>query len=156
MNSRSRFRKARVTKRYEALAPYRSQYEKNIANLLSENNIEFQYEPKKIDYIYPTKRGKCQTCGGSDVGRIATYTPDFWFPKHGVWVEAKGKWDSAGRTKTLAVLDSDNELNRDNFRMLFMYNNWVTSKHKEKYTDWCAKHKIICAVGLDVPEEWLQ
>jgi len=90
------------------------------------------------------------------VGRLATYTPDFWFPKHGFWVEAKGKWDSAGRTKTLAVLDSDNELNRDNFAMLFMYNNWVTRTHTQRYTDWCDKHEIVCAVGTEIPMEWLK
>jgi|TARA_R100000084_G_C4638925_1_gene142653 hypothetical protein len=122
---------------------------------MEENEIEFDYEPEKINYIYPIKAGLCSNCGSEHVGRRAIYTPDFRINSSGVWVETKGKWDSKGRTKILAVLDTSGSIDRDNFRMLFMYNNWITKAHKLTYMDWCEKHNIIAAVGTSIPEEWL-
>jgi len=90
------------------------------------------------------------------VGRKTTYTPDFFLKKTKLWVETKGKWDGKGRTKILAVLESDNDLTRDNFRMLFMYDNWLTKKKYRRYTEWCADKSIICAVGRDIPEDWVR
>lgn len=154
-SARSKLKKKR-TRRAQLLAPYKSQYEQNVAAKLEEKGVAFEYEPKQIKYIYPTKRGICQACGSNAVGRLASYTPDFWLPELGIWVEAKGKWDSAGRTKILAVLASDNELTKDNFKMLFMYDNWVTRNKTMRYTGWCDKQFIDSAVGVEMPKEWLK
>ena len=122
---------------------------------MEEQGIEFDYEPEKINYIYPVKNGYCSDCGGVSVGRRAIYTTDFRIHSSGIWVEAKGKWDGQGRTKILAVLSTSDAITVDNFRMLFMYNNWITKAHKMTYMDWCERHDIIAAVGKTIPKEWL-
>ena len=135
---------------------FRSNYEKQVAQNLLKNKIKFQYEPKAFSYYYPVHSGSCFDCNSTNVGRKTTFTPDFFLTKSNVWVETKGKWDGKGRTKILSVLESDNELTRKNFRMLFMYDNWLTKKKYRRYTDWCADKSIICAVGRDIPEGWVK
>jgi len=143
------------TKSNISIAPYRSKFEYNIADHLENSGIEFNYELKKIPYLFPIANAYCNECGSNNAGRKATYTPDFFLVSSGLWIEAKGKWDSKGRTKILSVLESDNELTRDNFRMLFMQNNWITSNKKKKYMDWCIEHGIVSACGKVIPKEWL-
>jgi len=36
-----------------------------------------------------------------------------------------------------------------------MRDNWLTAGKKERYTDWARKLGIECAVGEDIPEDWL-
>ena len=86
------------------LGKYRSNFEREIAKELRRKKVKFKYEPKKIYYQYPIVRGICNECGGTQVGRRTSYTPDFFLPKSEIWIEAKGKWDSSGRTKILSVL----------------------------------------------------
>jgi len=117
--------------------------------------VAFEYEPKKIPYLHPVHRGTCLSCGSLDVGRNTVYIPDFWLPKHGLWVEAKGRWTGAGRTKMLAVLSADNEITLDNFRMVFMYDNWLTKKRNQTYSKWCQTNGITCSTGVELPREWL-
>tara|TARA_R100000306_G_C4327972_1_gene118707 strand:+ start:36 stop:572 length:537 start_codon:yes stop_codon:yes gene_type:complete len=141
-------------KRKKSLHPYRSRFERDIAEKFKEEGVSFQYEPFKIEYRLPIKSGVCDTCEGSAVSRLCTYTPDFYLPDSRIWIEAKGKWDSAGRTKTLAILGTSRAINRENFRMLFMYNNWLTKNKKETYLDWCERHNITAAVGTAIPKGW--
>ena len=138
-----------------SIKPYRSRFELNIALWLEKAGVSFEYEPKKISYLHPVHQGVCLSCGATHVGRQAFYLPDFWLPKQNLWVEAKGRWTSSGRTKTLAVLSSNNELSLDNFRMLFMYDNWLTKKHRQTYTGWCQTQGIVCSTGVELPKEWL-
>ena len=139
-----------------SIAPYKSNYEFKIAKQMEESGVAFSYEPERIQYTYPVKNGVCENCGSVAVGRRASYTPDFWLPVSQLWVEAKGKWDSQGRTKIMAVLNTSGAITLENFRMLFMYNNWITKKHKITYMDWCEKNEIIAAVGKAIPKEWTQ
>jgi hypothetical protein len=41
-------------------------------------------------------------------------------------------------------------------RFLFMRDNWLTGKHKHKYSDWAKKLGVPYAIGTTVPEEWVQ
>ena len=123
---------------------------------LEDEGINFLYEPEKIPYIYPIQNSICRDCGGRNAGRKATYTPDFYLVDFDLWIETKGKWDSSGRTKILSVLASENKLNRENFRMLFMYDNWLTSKKKQRYIDWCVTQDIVAAAGDTLPLGWLK
>ena len=141
--------------RRKLIAPYQSKYEYEIAQDLLKRGIAFEYEPKQIPYIYPVRKGTCNDCGSVNVGRLAIYTPDFWLPELELWVEAKGRWDGSGRTKILAVLETSEVIHRDNFKMLFMYDNWITKKHKLTYTGWCQKHQILSDVGNTLPKDWL-
>lgn len=152
MNARSRSKKARKA----SIAPYSSYYEYEVAQNLQNQGIKFEYETQRIEYLYPIRNGICKSCAGSDVGRRAMYTPDFYLPDYGLWVEAKGKWDSKGRTKTLAILNTSRTITKDNFRMLFQYDNWLTKKHNQTYLDWCDREGIISAVGKTIPEEWIK
>ena len=136
--------------------PYKSKFEYDVAKLMEEQGLEFEYEPKQIKYILPIRSGCCSDCGGYSVGKRSIYTPDFFIPMLGLWVETKGKWDSQGRSKIASVLDSENEITHKNFRMLFMYDNWITKNKREKYTDWSNKRNIISGVGTALPKEWLK
>lgn len=147
--------RARLKRRVD-IAPYKSQYEYRFSQHLETEGINFLYEPEIISYIYPIKNSICRDCGGKDAGRRASYTPDFYLPDYDLWIETKGKWDSAGRTKIMAVLESDNKLTKDNFRMLFMYDNWLTSNKKQRYVSWCTTQGIVAAAGDVLPFEWLK
>ena len=53
---------------------FRSDFELRVARKLAENGRDFEYETKKIPFQ----------------PKIKNYTPDFWFPEYGFYVEAKG------------------------------------------------------------------
>jgi len=132
---------------------FRSKFEETIASTLRVAGVKFDYETVTVTYQKEVRGSECQACGSTDVYTTAKYTPDFILA-NGIFIEAKGKFTPRDRTKILAVLRSNNEINRDNFRILFMYDNWLTKKKLKRYTDWCAQHDIQCAVGTEVPEEW--
>ena len=60
----------------------RSSYEVLYANWLTENNINFEYEPKRLRLT----------------GNI-TYLPDFYLPNEDLWIELKGKWTEGQEEK---------------------------------------------------------
>ena len=101
---------------------YRSNLEKNIADLLEGLGVSFQYESEKLGYTIEH-----------------SYTPDFVLPNY-TYLEAKGYWDPADRRKILAV-------KRDNpgidIRMIFQspYNT-ISKRSKTTYAKWCEKHEI--------------
>jgi hypothetical protein len=130
-------------------------FECDVAAYLSEHNVSFKYEPEKIAFLKELRNGECQDCGSTHVGVLANYLPDFVLA-NGIYIEAKGRFTSKDRTKTLAILASNNELTRENYRMLFMQNKHTTVTKKETYLDWCDRHEIIAAVGPSVPEEWMK
>ena len=114
---------------------YRSNLEKNIADLLEGLGVSFQYESEKLSYTIEHN-----------------YTPDFVLPNY-TYLEAKGYWDPADRRKILAV-------KRDNpgidIRMVFQspYNT-ISKKSKTTYAKWCEKHEIPWTSYKDIPIEWL-
>ena len=114
---------------------YRSNLEKNIADLLEGLGVSFQYESEKLGYTISHN-----------------YTPDFVLPNY-TYLEAKGYWDPADRRKILAV-------KRDNpgidIRMVFQspYNT-ISKKSKTTYAKWCEKHEIPWTSYKDIPIEWL-
>ena len=114
---------------------YRSNLEKNIADLLEGLGVSFQYESEKLGYTIEHN-----------------YTPDFVLPNY-TYLEAKGYWDPADRRKILAV-------KRDNpgidIRMVFQspYNT-ISKKSKTTYAKWCEKHEIPWTSYKDIPIDWL-
>lgn len=150
MSARSNYKRSRKA----ALAPYRSQYEADIAKDLEARGILFEFEPRKVKYFYPIKGGICSTCNSAHVARAATYLPDFWLPEQGLWLEAKGLWTGPGRTKTMAVLETSGVIRADNFRIIFQRNQFLTKAKKKSYTQWCAAQGIVCVVGTQIPVEW--
>lgn len=69
-----------------------------------------------------------------------------------VYVETKGWFKPSDRSKMLAV-------KRDNpdadIRIVFQYDNWLTKKKKQRYSDWCNKHGFLWSVG-QIPDAWIK
>ena len=114
---------------------FRSGLEKQIADLLTELGISYEYETTKISYTIPHN-----------------YTPDFVLPNH-VVLEAKGYWDAADRRKMKAVKEQNPDLD---IRMVFQ-NPYITISKKSKttYAQWCERYKIPWTSWHNIPMEWL-
>lgn len=130
---------------------YRSNFERSIAANLRKRGVKFKFEPHKICYWKKKFGGVCRDCKSKNVMTKHKYLPDFLLP-NGVYIEAKGKFTAPNRTKMLAIKASNPNLD---IRMLFMKDNWLTSKHKHRYSDWCEKNKFKYAF-LKVPQGWLK
>ena len=130
-------------------ADFRSKFEFNVAKDLQSNSVKFEYEKYTFNYRKDVYHGECIDCGCTNVVSNRTYTPDFKLPS-GIFVEAKGKFTPTNRTLMLDVIKSNPDLD---VRMLFMRDNWLTSKKKKRYSDWCIKKGIKYAIGR-IPSEW--
>ena len=128
---------------------YRSKYEANQAKILIKEKINFEYEEHIVSFMEPISNGTCRDCDGTNVSKSRVYTPDFYFPETGIFVELKGKFDAPTRTKMKHVTEQCTE----DIRMVFMRNNYVTRKHSMSYGRWCDLHEIQWAVG-NIPKEW--
>ena len=114
---------------------YRSNLEKDIANLLEGLGVSFQYESEKLSYTIEHN-----------------YTPDFVLPNY-TYLEAKGYWAAEDRRKILAVKRDNPDVD---LRMIFQspYNT-ISKKSKTTYAQWCDKHDIPWTSYKDIPIEWL-
>ena len=114
---------------------YRSNLEKDIANLLEGLGVSFQYESEKLSYTIEHN-----------------YTPDFVLPNY-TYLEAKGYWSPEDRRKILNVKKSNPEID---LRMVFQspYNT-ISKKSKTTYAQWCERHDIPWSSYQDIPIEWL-
>ena len=114
---------------------YRSNLEKNIADLLEGLGVSFQYESEKLGYTIEH-----------------TYCPDFVLPNY-TYLEAKGYWDAKDRRKILAVKRDNPSID---LRTVFQspYNK-ISKKSKTTYAQWCDKHNIPWTAFHEVPLEWL-
>ena len=114
---------------------FRSNLEKNIANLLEGLGVSYQYESEKLSYTIEHN-----------------YTPDFVLPNY-KYLEAKGYWAAEDRRKILAVKRDNPDVD---LRMIFQspYNT-ISKKSKTTYAQWCDKHDIPWTSYKDIPIEWL-
>jgi len=116
---------------------YRSDYELRVAKYLAEQGVEFEYESQKISYQPKPK----------------VYTPDFYLPQQGIYIEAKGFFSPADRQKMLLVIKQNESLD---IRMLFLRaSNKLNRSSKTTYGSWCDKQGILWADGT-IPLEWLE
>ena len=114
---------------------YRSKFELELAKKLGNHKVKFEYETKKFLYI-PKPR---------------TYTPDFYLPDTGIYIEAKGHLDKADRVKMALVKEQHKDLD---IRFVFMNaRNKIYKGSKTTYADWCNKHDFCWAEGA-IPTEW--
>lgn len=138
-------RRARGTKPIHA-----SFLEDDVIQNLEDRGIEYEYEPETIDYLRVVRGATCAVCGGKDVHVRRRYTPDL---KIGAfYVEVKGKLDSDTRSRMEAFLEGHPEID---LRFLFQRDNWLTGRHKHKYSDWAKKLGIKYAIGTEVPQGWV-
>jgi hypothetical protein len=129
----------------------RSGLERQIAAWLDKNGIKYEYESKKIKYTSSVKGGVCPKCGTPAI-QNRVYTPDFWFPDHGFFLEAKGRFTSHDRKKMRDVKRSNPELD---IRMLFPSNNKIDPGKDDRYSDWCDKFEFMYSLrGINA--EWFK
>jgi Phage endonuclease I len=131
---------------------YRSGYEATVARNLTRGGIRFAYEPDKLPVWVPVTAHECKACHSRDIYRKTTYTPDFRLAAH-TYLETKGKFTARNRTMLLAYRD---QYRGHKFHILFQRNNRLAKKSATRYTDWCEKHNITCAVGETPPRAWLK
>ena len=114
---------------------FRSNLEKNIADLLTGLGVSYEYESEKLGYTIEHH-----------------YTPDFVLPNY-TYLEAKGYWAPEDRRKILAVKKSNPEID---IRMVFQspYNT-ISKKSKTTYAKWCDRHAIPWSSYQEIPIEWL-
>lgn len=123
---------------------YRSGFEKDVAEQLTQEGIDFVYEDKTwcIQYVQPEKQRK--------------YTPDFpiVLPSGKVmYIETKGRFVTADRQKHLWIKDQMPQLD---IRFVFYNPNAKLYKgSKTTYADWCEKNGFKWAPKR-LPEEWLR
>jgi hypothetical protein len=126
-------------------------FEDRIVRDLHKTKVPFLYEPYALEYGAPILQGKCLDCDSYNVVQVKRYVPDFVSMDGKIVVEAKGNFTPVMRTKMAAVVrDNPNVI----IRMLFQRNNWITTKHKRKYSDWCDAKGIAWAVGYKFPTAW--
>ena len=114
---------------------FRSNLEKNIADLLTGLGVSYEYESEKLSYTIEHN-----------------YTPDFVLPNY-TYLEAKGYWAPEDIRKILAVKKSNPDVD---IRMVFQspYNT-ISKKSKTTYAQWCERHDIPWSSYQDIPIEWL-
>ena len=114
---------------------FRSNLERNIADLLTGLGVSYEYESEKLSYTIEHN-----------------YTPDFVLPNY-TYLEAKGYWAPEDRRKILAVKKSNPEVD---IRMVFQspYNT-ISKKSKTTYAKWCERHDIPWSSYQEIPIEWL-
>ena len=146
----SNFKGRRAKRRaLRASTGFRSGYEAKVAGDLQTREIGFKYEADCFDYPFPIRGSRCVKCGSSAT-RTSHYTPDFKFD-NGSYVEAKGRLTSANRTRLIAFKSARPDVT---VRLLFERDNWLTGKHKKRYTDWAKDNGFESAVGTAVPTAW--
>ena len=114
---------------------FRSNLEKNIADLLTGLGVSYEHESEKLSYTIEHN-----------------YTPDFVLPNY-IYLEAKGYWDPEDRRKILAVKKCNPDID---IRMVFQspYNT-ISKKSKTTYAKWCDRHDIPWSSYQEIPIEWL-
>lgn len=116
---------------------YRSQFEINLAKFLADREVPFEYETTKLTFI-PKPR---------------TYTPDFYLPTTGIYIEAKGHLDKGDRVKMQLIKQQHPELD---IRFVFVRaTNKIYKGSKTTYADWANRYGFQWAEG-GIPEEWLK
>lgn len=114
---------------------FRSKLEEQVANLLSNIGVDYEYESTKVPYVL-----QCN------------YTPDFLLP-NGVYLETKGHLTSDDRRKMIAVKKNNPELD---IRFVFQapYNK-IAKGSKTTYAKWCERHGFQYCSFTSIPIEWL-
>ena len=114
---------------------FRSKLEEDIANLLQELGVSYEYESTRVPYVIQHH-----------------YNPDFILPNH-VHLEAKGYWAPEDRRKIKAVKRDNPDLD---LRMVFQSPfNTISKKSKTTYAQWCEKHDIPWTSWANIPLDWL-
>ena len=114
---------------------YRSKAEKEFADVLADDKINFAYEPNRIPYV-----------------ARKTYLPDFYLVDYGFYIEFKGYFRPSDRTKHMLIKEQNTLID---IRFVFMNaNQKIYPTSKTSYGEWCDKHGFKWA-EKEIPDEWL-
>ena len=117
---------------------YKSNWEKQVADILVANGIPVVYEADVIPYTVPQSNHK--------------YKPDFKI-RDGVYIESKGIFDAKDRQKILLLKEQRPDIT---ILMLFQNANQKLYKGgKSSYGDWCTKNGIAWSHKI-IKKEWLR
>ena len=131
---------------------YRSGFELGISRNLDKRGIPYEYETLVLSYKRKVRSAHCGKCESKEVYSNHHYTPDFILNSGTLIIEAKGKLDSACRSKMIEVKRANPDLD---IRFLFMSDNKLNKNKPARYSDWCEKQGFLYAF-LYVPEDWLR
>lgn len=116
---------------------FRSGLEKRIAGELATAGVPVRFEEEKLEYVDDT---------------VHKYTPDFRLP-NGIFIETKGRFLPADRTKHLHVKRCNPEVD---IRFVFQRSASPLYKgSKTTYADWCVKHGFLYA-DKSIPTNWIK
>ena len=114
---------------------YRSGFETSLAHSLHKRGVDFTYEEDRFEYV----------------GKPRHYTPDFYIPATGIYVEAKGHLTTADRMKHKAIKEQHPAVD---IRFVFVRaQNKIYKGSKTTYAMWAEKNDIPWAEG-SIPPEW--
>lgn len=128
-----------VTKKKKKKGQYKSLLEVRFAKDLKKiKDHDIRYESKRLPYTL-----------------TRYYVPDFVCERPDgsiFYIEVKGYFRGSDRTKLRAVKEA--HPNAD-VRLLFAYDNKISSKSKMRYSDWCKRYGFEYAIK-EVPSKWFQ
>jgi hypothetical protein len=121
---------------------YKSGLEHTVADQIKNSEYDLNYETETLNYVVPERKAK--------------YTPDFVFTKRNgatMYIETKGRWTTADRTKMKHVLQSNPGID---IRMVFQNPNQKLSKASPT-TNEAYAHKlgIVHVAKKEIPAEWM-
>lgn len=140
---RNHFHSSGNSKRANALKHgYKSGLELTISEQIKQTEYELRYETETLIYTVPERKAK--------------YTPDFVFTKRNgatMYIETKGRWTTADRTKMKHVLQSNPGID---IRMVFQNPNQKLSKTSPTtYETYARKLGIVHVAKKNIPAEWM-
>ena len=113
----------------------RSNLETQVADLLIQLSVPYEYESEKLDYVLE-----------------ARYIPDF---KVGdIYLETKGWFKSSDRRKMLAVKKANPDLD---IRLVFQApTNKISKRSKTTYAMWAERNGFPWCAYYAIPTSWLK
>ena len=128
---------------------FRSGLEQDMAQILDEMKLKYEYESEKLLYTVTTKKAglSCVHCGSDSFKETKEYNPDFTLVKSKLIIETKGIFTARDRKKMIAVVrDNPNR----NILMVFQNSNMKISKSSRyTYKTWCTK---VGMLGVDMKQ----
>lgn len=118
---------------------YRSGLEVTVCELLTSEDINYEYEKLNIPYKIPSTNH--------------TYTPDIHLLDNGIIIETKGRFTAEDRKKHILIKEQHPELD---IRFVFKKADKRLRKGSNTtYSDWCKKHGFMYSEKV-IPKEWLK
>jgi predicted nuclease of restriction endonuclease-like RecB superfamily len=127
--------KPKFTSKFETESGKRSGFEDEVVDCINslEHPLKWEYETELLEYFTPK-----------------FYKPDFIIrtKPNDIYIEAKGWLTPQDRTKLIAVKEAHPDID---LRLWFQRDNWVTTKKKQRYSDWAKRNGFKYAVWPELP-----